>query len=165
MIAEPKVVVPEKVFESIVLEAVCSMAKDADWRCLVMPRFGLDLAFFLEKNGRTCSRFLEAKVYAGARPGGVGFGSPKGEGPQVELLLYPNEDLQIVNDSVRWVLADATRPLGSARYSLFDSQQAKAASMNGVQKGKQNNLRISSLEADFMAWPEFLEKLRQFVLG
>lgn len=160
---EPTLVTPESVFEAAILEAARALANQRDCRCLVVPKFGLDLAFFLENNGRVYVRFLEAKVYAAGRPGGVGFGTPRGEGPQVELLLGAGRDLELLDTAVRWVLADATRQAGTARYALFDCRHAKAAAMGEVRKGKQNNLRLSSLQDCFVTWSDLLEQLSQFL--
>ena len=164
MISEPVIVAPESVFEATLVETVHDVVREAGCSCPVVPRFGLDLALFLANGGRTYARFLEAKVYAAGRPGGVGFGTPKGEGPQVELLLCPDQDLGLLDTAVRWVLADATRPPGSARYALFDCRRAKAAAMGEVRKGKQNNLRMSTLQDCFMTWPALVDQLRRFLL-
>ncbi len=160
---EPVVVTPESTFEAAVLEAVRGFVRQKGYRCLVIPRFGLDVALFLENAGRASVRFLETKVYAAGRQGGVGFGTPKGEGPQVELLLCPDRDLELLDNAVRWVLADATRPAGAARYALFDCRRAKAAAMGEVRKGKQNNLRLSALQDCFVTWSDMLEQLSQFL--
>jgi hypothetical protein len=164
-IAEPTVVAPESVFEAAVLDAVKTLVARRGCKCLVVPRFGLDLALFLEGDGRTYARFLEAKVYAAGRPGGVGFGSPKGEGPQVELLLCPEPDLGLLDSDIRWILADATRREGSARYAMFDCRRAKAAAMGEVRKGKQNNLRLSALDNCFVTWPHLVEELDAFLFA
>jgi len=165
MISEPIVITPESAFEAAVLDAVRDLVRDAGWSYLVVPRFGLDLALFLAREGRAYTRFLEVKVYAARRPGGIGFGTQKGEGPQVELLLCPDQDLALLDTAVRWILADATRPAGSARYALFDCRRAKAAAMGGVRKGKQNNLRMSALQDCFQAWPELLGQLQRFMFN
>jgi hypothetical protein len=159
------IVAPESTFEAAVLGAVRMLVGQKGCKCLVVPGFGLDLALFLQNGGRTYARFLEAKVYAAGRPGGVGFGSPKGEGPQVELLLCPDSDLGLLDSDVRWVLADATRRAGSARYALFDCRRAKAAAMGEVRKGKQNNLRLSALDDCFVTWRELVERLDAFLFA
>jgi hypothetical protein len=163
MISEPVVVAPESTFESAVLDAVRDLVSESGCSCLVVPRFGLDLAFFLGNDDHTYARFLEAKVYAAGRPGGVGFGTPKGEGPQVELLLCPERQLHLIDKTVRWVLADATRTPGTERYAFFDCRRAKAAAMGEVRKGKQNNLRMSALQDCFMTWSQLVEQLRRFL--
>jgi hypothetical protein len=166
MIAEPEVVAPERVFEMTIVEVVRDLVREARCGCLVVPKFGLDVALFLRTSGGGAySRFLEVKVYAAGRPGGLGFGTPKGTGPQVELLLNTEQDLRLVDDAVRWVLADATRAKGSARYALFDSRRAKSAAMNGVSKGKQNNLRMSALAVGYITWPSLVKELRQFLFA
>lgn len=163
MISEPTVIAPEFVFEAAVIEVVRDLVREQGCDCVVVPRFGLDVALFLGKNGHTYSRFLEAKVYAAGRPGGVGFGTQAGQGPQVELLLCSEKDLSLLDTSVRWILADATRQPGTKRYALFDSRRAKAAAMGEVRKGKQNNLKISGIQDCFVAWTALVEQLREFL--
>jgi hypothetical protein len=75
MISEPIVITPERAFEAAFLDAVRDLVCDAGCGCLVVPKFGLDLALFLAREDRTYARFLEVKVYAAGRPGGVGFGT------------------------------------------------------------------------------------------
>lgn len=163
MILEPSVITPESVFEAAVIEVVRDLVRDLGCRCVVIPRFGLDVALFLGSAGHTYSRFLEAKVYAAGRAGGVGFGTPGGQGPQVELLLCSEKDLALLDTSVRWILGDATRQQGSKRYALFDCRRAKAAAMGEVRKGKQNNLRMSAIQDCFVAWTDLVAQLREFL--
>ena len=165
MIPEPVVVVPEKIFEAALLEVALGLIKESGCDFLFVPKFGLDLAFFVHRNGRSYARFLEVKVYAAGRPGGVGFGTPKGEGPQVELLRCESEKADMLETFVRWVVADATLPPGGSRYAIFDCRLARAAAMGDVRKGKQNNFRMSTLRSHFVTWPALIENLKQFLLG
>src|SRR5206468_2212304 len=105
-------------------------------------KFGLDIGIFVSDENGSYARFIEAKTYAAGRPGGVGFGDGRGEGPQVTILLCPEGDIGVVDETVRWALADTTRQSGQARYAFFDCRTAKAAAMGGVARGKQNNLKI-----------------------
>jgi hypothetical protein len=163
MILEPSVIAPEAVFEAAVIEVVRDLVRELGCDCVVVPRFGLDVALFLGNEGHTYSRFLEVKVYAAGRPGGVGFGTPAGQGPQVELLLCSEKDLALLDTSVRWILADATRQPGTKRYALFDCRRAKAAAMGEVRKAKQNNLKISAIQDCFVTWNELVSQLREFL--
>lgn len=110
MISEPSIVAPEAVFEAAVIEVVRDLVRELGCRCVVVQRFGLDVALFLGKGKHTYSRFLEAKVYGAGRRGGVGFGTPTGHAPQVELLLCSENDLALFDISVRWGAND-TRSL------------------------------------------------------
>ena len=163
MIAEPEVVAPESVFEDAIVRLVEALVQQAGCGCLVIPKFGLDVALFLKTDRGVYSRFLEVKVFAAARPGGVGFGGPRGEGPQVELLCRSDSDLRLVDDTVRWVLADSTLAPGTARYALFNSRTARAAAMGEVGKGKQSNLRVGALKAAYLTWTALLQELRRFL--
>lgn len=162
---EPESVAPESEFEAAVVEVIRDLLQEASCDYLLVPRFGLDVALFLAGPSGAYARFIEAKVYNAGRAGGVGFGNGRGEGPQVELLLCAEGDQHLLDVAVRWVLADATRPAGSARYMLFDCRQARQATMGGVSRGKQNNLRMSALKDSFVTWPELVEQLRQFLVA
>jgi len=165
MTPEPQVVTPESAFEEAIVDAVRDLVREARCGCVVVPKFGLDVALFIGTERGAFARFLEVKVYAAGRLAGVGFGTPGGAGPQVELLLNTDSDLRIVDDTIRWVLADATRPRGSARYALFDSRAARAAAMGEVRRGKQNNLRIGALAKGYMPWTDLLQELRRFLFA
>jgi hypothetical protein len=165
MIPEPSEVTPESRFEAAIIEAVREITKEASCNCTVIPRFGLDVAFFLKTSNSPYARFLEVKCFTGARPGGVGFGDGRGDGLQVDLLLRSEAELHLMDCAVRWVLADATKPVGSPRYAVFNSHEAKAAAMNGVSKGKQNNLRIAAFRDRLVNWPVFYQALKSFLLS
>jgi len=162
--AEPTVVAPEAVFEAALIEAVRGMLAESGHASLCVPRFGLDLALFIESPGGVRVRLVEVKVYIAQRQGGVGFGNQRGEGPQVELLSCTGASAQLLRSTVRWVLADATLPPGTARYALFDCATAKAAAMGVVERGKQNNLRVRSLQPLYATWADLLSKVREFLL-
>ena len=88
---------------------------------------------------------IEAKAYNAQRHSGVGFGNGRGEGPQVDLLHSNQSALRLLDQSVRWVLADATC-LGASRYACFDCTAASQAAMGGVARGKQNNFQLVRVE-------------------
>jgi hypothetical protein len=54
---------PECSFQAAILDVVMTLAGRRGCKCLVLQKFGLDLALFLAGGGRTYVRFLEAKVY------------------------------------------------------------------------------------------------------
>ena len=161
---EPESVTPESVFEAAIRGAAERMLRDAGVVYAVVPKFGLDLGIFLQDSSGPRARFVEAKVFAAARPGGVGFGNQQGRGPQVDLLLCSEPELLILDSSVRWVLADATLPVGTARYAVFTCRTAKQAAMGGVRKGKQNNFRVSAFASGLLTWSQALSELRAFLL-
>lgn len=158
----------ESEFQSSVLSALRSRLETqgrADLQYAVLERFGLDTAILVSCRLSTVIRFVEFKAYAGQRPGGVGFGSPKGEGPQVDLLMLPDALLTALNPSVRWCFADLTLPAGTSRYSPITCAEAKQAAMGKIAKGKQNNFRIKDALAHPLTWDELLGNLERFLLA
>ncbi|MGH9870351.1 MAG: hypothetical protein ACREAA_19615 [Candidatus Polarisedimenticolia bacterium] len=164
MIAEPTEVYPEAVLEATIIEAIREILSGSNRQYLLVRHFGLDVAIFVESAAGVVVRLVETKAFHAQRPGGVGFGTARGEGPQVELLGCAEGSLALLRPAVRWVLADATLPYGTARYAWFDSETAQAAAMGGVEKGKQNNLRISALRPCYREWPVLLSDLTAFLL-
>lgn len=164
MIAEPTAVYPESAFEGAVIEAVREILAEAGRKHLLVQRFGLDVAVFIESSSGVGVRLVEAKAFGAQRAGGVGFGNGRGEGPQVELLCCAEGAIALLAPAVRWIIADATLPPGSARYACFDSETAKAAAMGGVRKGKQNNFRMSALRPYYREWSILLSDLKAFLL-
>lgn len=134
-------------------------------RYILLEGFGLDVAIWVVRDTLVEVKFLEMKVFTGARRGGVGFGNGQGKGPQVDLLLVDEPSLGILDQSVRWILGDATLPDGSARFALVPSDAAKASAMGGVARGKQNNFRIKELVRCAIDWLTFCEQLGRFLLG
>jgi len=108
-----------------------------------LMRLGLDLCILAPAAGLL--RLVEFKAYKGHRAGGIGFGDGRGRGPQVDLLLQPPRILKRLEPTVRWCFTDLTRSLGSPRYALITSVQAKSAAMGGVARGRQNNFRKESV--------------------
>src|SRR6266704_3083458 len=164
MIAEPAVIAPEKVFEDAIVSLIHDILRAAGRSYSIVPKFGLDIGMFISDDNGSYARFIEAKSYAAGRAGGVGFGNGRGEGAQVTMLLCPESELEVIDKTVRWVLADATRESGQARYAFFDCRTAKAAAMAGVARGKQNNLKVSHLSKNYMTWPKLVNALQAFVL-
>jgi len=162
--AEPTVIAPESAFEAAVIAAVHSILTEAERCYLLVPRFGLDFAVFVESPGGVNVRLVEAKVYMAQRQGGVGFGNQQGLGPQVDILSCADAPAPLLGPTVRWILADSTLPHGTARYACFDCATAKAAAMGGVSKGKQNNLRLQIIQPGYCTWPDLLSQLKGFLL-
>jgi hypothetical protein len=162
-IPEPTTVAPEAEFERVVTTAAEEILRASGLGFLAVPKFGVDVAFFIRGLNGTSMKMLEFKCFAGGRPGGVGFGTPKGRGPQVELLRQPTLALETVAPVIRWALVDALLPVGSRRYALFDSVTAKAGAMGEVKHGKQNNFRVSAFRPHMTEWPEFVTLLQGFL--
>lgn len=138
---------------------------------LVLRGFGLDLAVFTRKFGSSRACFFEIKAFA-EHHGRCGFGNGRGEGNQIRLLFNeqsqtPRDQSQIemLGATVRWVLGNRSKPVGSPRYLFFTCTQAQQAAMNGVRPGKQNNLNLSRFKADWISWPELIEGITAFVVG
>ena len=114
-ISEPTVIYPESEFERSLAPLIERALHGC--RAVVVPKFGLDIAVFLEDVGPPQPLFVEVKSYGGKRQGGVGFGNGRGEGPQVNLLVG---DASALFDSyIRWAFVDATQPVGADRYAFL----------------------------------------------
>jgi len=162
---------PEGVFRKSIIEALRNFLgqKKAEGTLIeyfILQNFGLDIAVFMKwSDNRSTVRFFELKAFVGSRQGGVGFGDSRGRGPQVDLLLLKNSQLDLANKFIRWLLVIGTKPKGKDRFVIFDNIQAKNATMGGVKRGKQNNFRISLLEKNAITWEKFLEKLEEFLVS
>ncbi|MCL6612731.1 MAG: hypothetical protein K6T66_14440 [Peptococcaceae bacterium] len=129
----------------------------------ILPEFGLDIAIFIKRDDHFSVRFFELKAFVGARPGGVGFGNQRGEGSQVDLLLLEKHQLNIADKFIRWILMDGAKATNSRRFVFFTNEQAKSSAMNGVIRGKQNNLRVNRLITSAITWDELSAKIESFL--
>jgi hypothetical protein len=166
MLGDPQIA-SEKEFQEAVVAQIHSRldrrAKD-DLRYAVIEPFGLDMGVFIFLGGTLVLRLVEFKAFTGQRMGGVGFGNRRGDGPQVDLLLLPDDLLVSLGPYVRWCFADLTRGQGTKRYSLITSSTAKQAAMGSVGRGKQNNFRIRDVLKETFTWGEMLERVEGFLL-
>ncbi|SRR5712692_148514 len=164
-ILEPVEVYPEASFQGAIVSVIEDILVEAGRQFVVMKGFGLDIAVFMDASQQSNVRFFEVKAFGGQRPGAVGFGNGSGLGAQVDLLLCEKNRLAMFDGTIRWVYADATRGLGTARYALFTCGEAKNAAMaNAVCRGKQNNLRISALHDRLLPWTQLRDEIRGFLL-
>jgi hypothetical protein len=154
---------PEKSLQEALFTYLSDFGKEREIDYVILKEFGLDIAVFYNKSGIPSSRFIEVKTYVGSRQGGVGIGNSQGNGIQVDLLLHSHEKLALFDNSILWVLGYGLQPIGSARYKIFSSVDAKNAAMSGVKRGKQNNLKISALSNDLVTWEELLTRVSRFV--
>lgn len=170
---EPNIILGIQKPETILQEAVTKLVvgileRNKGTQSLVeyfiLSGFGLDLAVFIQQNDHSTVRFLEFKTFMGSRPGGVGFGTGKGKGSQVDLLLLENAKLGLADQHIRWILVDGTKPFGQKRFVIFSSSRAKGETMGGIGREKQNNLRISSLMTTAITWDDLSRELESFVL-
>lgn len=164
-VPEPTAVYQEKEFQGAILAAVKNLLGVAKRRFVVFEGFGLDVAIFIDTPPSCILRFLEVKVFGAQRMGGVGFGDGRGQGPQVNLLLSPEWSLELFDQMVRWVYADATQAPGTARYALFTCVKARSTAMGGVACGKQNNLRASELRDSLVNWTQLCAQIQGFLLS
>ncbi len=162
---EPTIVSPEAEFERVVVAVAEEILHANGIAFLTVPKFGVDIAFFIRRSNGTTIKLIEVKCFAGGRPGGVGFGTPQGRGPQVELLRQSASDLELVSSSIRWALVDALLPAGEKRYALFDSIVAKAGAMGEIKTGKQNNFRVAAFRSQMTVWHEFIDSLERFLIA
>jgi hypothetical protein len=158
----------EKELEDAVALAIKRVISPAS-QTILLHGFGLDLAVFAEHAGDFRTLFFEIKAFA-SNHGRCGFGNQRGEGNQIRLLfddiaMEPRSKLQLslFNPTVRWLLGNRSRPVGSPRFVLFTCEQAQDAAMGGVRPGKQNNLRLSAFENLWITWPELLKRVGEFI--
>ncbi len=118
----------------------------------ILERFGLDIAVFFRCNNQARIRLFEVKAFVGSRGSGVGFGTQRGEGPQVDLLMQDHARLRVADDLCAWLVADGTQPHGEPRFALVTNTQVKEAAMAGVARGKQNNINMARLRPYCMTW-------------
>lgn len=160
----------EKELEDAIAEVANRALKEAGVDGLVLRGFGLDLAVFLTKDRYPAVRLFEIKTYSEDK-GRCGFGNQKGEGIQIQLLFDSDRgeprgasQLKLFDASIRWVLGNRSKPVGSARFAFFTCEQAQAAAAKGVRPGKQNNFRISAFESSWITWPELIRSVTGFVV-
>jgi hypothetical protein len=164
-IEEPTDVYPEERFQRAIVAVMHHVLRASGRRFVILGGFGLDIAVFIEAPSGFVSRFIEVKSFGFQRMGGVGFGDRRGQGTQVDLLLTADDCLSLLDSIVRWVFVDAGQPAGSRRYCLFTCETAKAVAMRGVERGKQNNIRISALRERLVDWEVLQAQIEQFVLA
>jgi hypothetical protein len=161
---EPAIVSPESTFGQEITADAEAILREKDISFITVPRFGLDMAFFVRHEKGTRVKLLEFKCYAAGRPGAVGFGTPKGLGPQVDILRNTISDLSLFEPLIRWAFVNALLETGQKRYALLDSGAAKRGAMADVRSGKQNNFRISTFAPYMTDWAAFLVALEQFLV-
>ena len=159
---------PEETFERALIEELQAILdrKKQELSLIeyfLLPRFGVDVAVFMQWQGHSSVRFLELKAFVGSRPGGVGFGNQRGDGPQVDLLLLKDSELHLADKYIAWVLVDGTIPAGSKRFIFFNNTQAKSAAMRTVSRGKQNNFRVKALSSKALTWDDLSAQLATFL--
>jgi len=160
---EPDLTKGEPALQQAIRALVNLSLETLSGKSIVIEGFGLDQAIWREVASKHVAKFLELKVFKGARAGGVGFGNSAGRGPQVEILLSPRETLQLLQDSVRWIVADATRLPGQPRYAFISSLDAKDAAMGQVAHGKQNNFRTSKFHDTYLTWAQLSASVFEFL--
>jgi hypothetical protein len=78
MVVEPRNVYPEAEFQRALVALISDILMEKATRFVVVQRFGLDVAVFLQES----VRLFEVKAYNAHRPGAVGFGNRRGIGPR-----------------------------------------------------------------------------------
>jgi len=125
--------------------------------------FGFDLGVFISRDGHTHSIFFNLKMYMGARPRVVEIGDQKGSGAEMELMQLNTSRSAMAAGTFRWVLVDITKPKGNRRYSIFTMDQAKEGLMGGINKKKQNSIKLGSVMTFSLTWDELSGKISQFL--
>jgi hypothetical protein len=132
---------PDFQTESELESAIASAIRSASHDCIrgvVLRGFGLDIAVFTERAGGCRACFFEIKAFA-EHHGRCGFGNQRGEGNQIRLLFdevaqLPRDQsqLRVFDPTIRWVLGNRSRPVGSRRFLFFTCKEAQNAAMGGV---------------------------------
>jgi len=162
---EPSTVYPEREFQRAVVALIEGILQGAHRKFVIVEKFGLDVAVFLRVASGGAVRLFEVKAFHRQRKNAIGFGNERGMGPQVDLLLCGDSDLCLFDSSVRWVFVDANQPEGTNRYALFTCAEAKEAAMGEVERGKQNNLRVSHLGKYLVNWTDLGAQISDFLLA
>ena len=168
MIDEPVIEQGKNPEKSLHVALVCHLRMTAEEKgrdLIILDEFGLDIAIFCPKDQQLISRFIELKTFVGSRQGGVGIGNGRGYGTQIDLLLLPDKQLELLNNNILWILGFGTMPIGTSRYKTFSCVDAKIAAMGGIRRGKQNNLRLSNLSDNLITWKELLEYINEFLFS
>jgi hypothetical protein len=155
---------PEASLQSSIVAEAKSILDQSGLNYLLLESFGLDLAFFIDDRVPKV-KFIEVKAFVGSRQGGVGIGNSRGKGTQIDLLINPIQELGTLGELIAWVVGFGNIPLGIARYSWFSCIKAKKSAMGGIQRGKQNNLRVSYFKDSLITWDTLSQKLARFLLG
>jgi hypothetical protein len=162
---EPDISNGEQPLQEAVKIEINRILKGSGNRFMIVERFGLDVAAWIAIPPRVVCKFIELKVFIGGRRGGVGFGNRLGQGPQVDILMNDASVLALLDDNVRWIIADGTSPIGSERYAILTSEAVKASAMRGVARGKQNNINIRDAITRSVTWPKLCKELETFLLS
>jgi len=167
-IKEPQIIkgkYPEKSLHDALVKSIRDKSEQLDKEIIIFEEFGLDISIFFKENQHLEFRFIEVKTFVGSRPGGVGVGSSKGNGSQIDLLeLLPNE-LEIFEKNILWVMGFGTLPEGSPRYKCLSSNDVQVTAMGGIRRGKQNNLRVSEWQNGLIEWGSLLDEVFEFLFG
>ena len=130
---------------------------------ILFSEFGLDIAIFMKKGDMVLTRFIELKAYAGKRNGGVGFGNGRGRGCQADLLLLDTSKMEIIENSIRWVIWDSLRKNDKC-FSFLSSREAKDSVMGEVEREKQNNFGIKKVFVkSSITWDQLSAKIKEFM--
>ncbi|HAG22742.1 MAG TPA: hypothetical protein DCG87_05545 [Synergistaceae bacterium] len=131
----------------------------------ILPEFGFNLAVFIQKEGLIRSRFLNMKIYTGTRPKTVEIGDQKGSGNEMEILLLNKSRISMAEEAFRWVLCDITKQKGNRRYSIFSPEQAKEGLFGGLNKKKQNSIKLGSVMTFPLTWDELSVHVVSFLIS
>lgn len=168
---EPEIVKgskPEDSFQSGVLQETMAMLSSMQDRgdvdeFFLIPGMGFSLAVFIKKPSGDKVVFVDLKMFMGARPRVVEVGDNHGGGPEMDLLQLNTSRMSMAEDIFRWALVDITKSRGNKRYSIFSTSQAKDALAGGINKKKQNSVKLGPLMTFPMTWDELSRKLEEFL--
>lgn len=91
MISEPSIVAPEAVFEAVVIDVVRDLVRELGCRCVVVPRFGLDVALFLGKRETFVLAFLGGEGLRSGAARGCGIWNAHRPSPSSRAVIMFGE--------------------------------------------------------------------------
>lgn len=159
---------PEESFRTGMLQEILGMLlslqeEEKIDEFFILPDFGFDLGIFLCREGVTRPVFFNLKMYMGAKPRAVEIGDKSGSGAEIELLQLNTSRSAMAAGTFRWVLVDITKPKGNRRYTIFTTDQAKEALMGGLNKKKQNSIKLGSVMTFPLTWDDLSGKISTFL--
>lgn len=159
---------PEETLKNSLLQEIMEALTNAQQEevieeFFILPDFGFDLAVFVLQDGIMRSRFLNMKIYSGSRPKTVDIGDQKGSGNEMELLLLNKSRIAMADGAFRWVLCDITKQKGNRRFSIFSPEQAKEGLFDGLNKKKQNSVKVGSVMTFPLTWDDLSEHILSFL--
>ena len=143
-------------------EAIAGAINAASHEVVVVRRFGLDIGVFATP--RAC--FFEIKAFH-PNHGRCGIN----DGNQIRLLFdqatgahRTAREIDILENSMRWIIGHRVQPIGSQKFLLLSCQQILSAAAGGeIRPDKQNNINLANFGSLWSTWPDLLAQINRFI--